>query len=70
MVRWLLRAWALHGGHQDGLWAMARGRIGTGITVAVLGAAGGVVLLALWAPLVLAAWIADLVHPLVPSGLC
>jgi len=49
---------------------MARGRIGTGITVAVLGAAGGVVLLALWAPLVLAAWIADLVHPLVPSGLC
>ncbi|HTQ41284.1 MAG TPA: AI-2E family transporter [Polyangiaceae bacterium] len=44
---------------------MARGRIGTGITVAVLAAAAGLVLLALWAPLVLAAWIADLVQPVV-----
>jgi predicted PurR-regulated permease PerM len=44
---------------------MARGRIGNGVTVAVLGAAAALVLLALWVPLVLAAWIADLVRPLV-----
>jgi predicted PurR-regulated permease PerM len=44
---------------------MARRRIGDGITMAVLVAAAALVLLALWAPLVLAAWIADLVHPLV-----
>ncbi|HEX8790460.1 MAG TPA: hypothetical protein VF765_05870, partial [Polyangiaceae bacterium] len=44
---------------------MARGRTGNGVTVAVLGAAAALVAAALWAPLVLAAWIADAVHPLV-----
>jgi predicted PurR-regulated permease PerM len=44
---------------------MARGRGGTGITVAMLGAAAALVILPLWVPLVLGAWIADLVHPLV-----
>lgn len=44
---------------------MARERTGNGITVAVLGAAAALVLAALWAPLVLGAWIADVVHPMV-----
>ncbi len=43
---------------------MARGRTGNGITVAVLGAAAALVVAALWAPLVLAAWIADVVRPI------
>lgn len=65
MVTLLPRAWALHGGLHDWRRVMTRRRIGNGIIVAVLCVAAALVLLALWAPLVLAAWIADLVHPLV-----
>lgn len=43
---------------------MARERTGNGITVAVLGAAAALVFAALWAPLVLGAWIADVVRPI------
>ena len=44
---------------------MPRARTGNGVTVAVLGAAAALVVATLWAPLVLGAWVADVLRPIV-----